>query len=183
MLRLARDAEFDDIYRLMELSFPIDELRPRDGQLETLRRDCVSAYVSGDGVIDAFFTVWKLDGFSYIEHFAVSPQKRGAGLGGSLLSELLNIIPLPVCLEVEPPERDIAARRIEFYKRAGFFYDGRVWIQFPLSPGQGFVPLRLMTYPSPPSPELYAHMRAEVERRVFGYTPCCTTPQIFTKSS
>ena len=33
-------------------------------------------------------TVWEFDGFSYVEHFAVQPGLRGAGVGSWVLSQL-----------------------------------------------------------------------------------------------
>ncbi|MBR7146301.1 MAG: GNAT family N-acetyltransferase, partial [Oscillospiraceae bacterium] len=52
--------------------------------------------------------------------FAVREDCRGSGIGSELLDELIGTLPHPICLEVEPPETEIAKRRIAFYERNGF---------------------------------------------------------------
>ncbi|MGM9865461.1 MAG: GNAT family N-acetyltransferase, partial [Muribaculaceae bacterium] len=86
-------------------------------------------------------TVWEFDGFSYVEHFAVQPGLRGAGVGSWVLSQLRE----PVILEVEPagstPE---AERRIRFYERNGFRVLDVQYVQPPYSPELPELELKLM---------------------------------------
>ena len=52
-------------------------------------------------------------------------------------------------LEVEPPETDIAARRIEFYKRNGFYFNNYDYTQPSMAVGQPSIPLRIMSFSRP----------------------------------
>ena len=50
-----------------------------------------------------------------------------------------------ICLEVELPETEMAARRIGFYERNGFYYNDYFYMQPPIAEGRNAIPLRLMT--------------------------------------
>ena len=89
--------------------------------------------------------VWRFDDFAFLEHFAVAPTARNCGLGTRLLTELSRLLGCCICLEAELPDTPIAARRIEFYRRAGFTYHDDPYVQPPISQGKQPVPLRLMT--------------------------------------
>lgn len=140
--------DFESVFRIMEQSFPNDEYRPFDEQRALLDDPRYTVYVhrSDRGTVDAFLAVWNLEGFAFLEHFAVSPTARGAGLGSTLLRELVSSLGCCVCLEVELPNTPMAERRIGFYKRAGFVYHDYPYLQPPISKGKMPIPLRLMTH-------------------------------------
>ena len=84
---------------------------------------------------------------NYIEHFAVSHDRRGNGTGQNALRALMEMMPASYVLEVEPKETgDIARRRIGFYSKLGFTpreeFD---YLQPPYDDGLPEVPLTLMT--------------------------------------
>ena len=65
---------------------------------------------------------WAMDGFAYLEHFAVAKTHRNAGVGAQILAEFLKSYP-NVVLEVEEPVDDITRRRVAFYCRNGMTFN------------------------------------------------------------
>jgi GNAT superfamily N-acetyltransferase len=129
-------------------SFPPDERRSLN---EWVDMSCHETRFSNniikcDGQPVGIITIWHLRSFCYIEHFALSENSRGQGIGGRALDELLSSQTEPVLLEVEIPEPpgSIAERRALFYKRHGFrLWPGR-YIQPPYSKEQQSLELRIM---------------------------------------
>ena len=64
-----------------------------------------------------------------------------------MLKAYLNRSDKPIFLEVELPENDISVRRIEFYKRLGFYLNDFEYLQPPLQKQHDFLPLKVMSYP------------------------------------
>ena len=148
MIRKLNENEFDIIYGILDSSFPIDEYRPYEEQKALLCDERYTIYVlpskDGDG-IKAFISVWCFMEFAYVEHFAVAPEYRNQGVGASILKELQEIINCPICLEVELPDTEIAVKRIEFYKRNGFYLNEYPYVQPSISKGRKEIPLFIMT--------------------------------------
>lgn len=142
------DKDFEEIYRIMEQSFPKDERRSRAGQENIVKEPCYQLYGGRkEGKIAAFFAVWDFESFSFIEHFAVEKESRNGGIGAELLAQLLEEIRKPVVLEVEPPEDELKKRRIAFYKRNGFQLNGYDYMQPAMSAERKAIPLMMMSYP------------------------------------
>ena len=142
------ESEFDNVYRLMKLSFPEDERRPYKDQKALLLKKEYKIHVLKNETSDslrAFAAIWNFKGFAYIEHFAVSPDARNCGLGSRMLKKLISESDKPICLEVEPPVSEITARRIAFYERNGFFLNDYEYIQPALAQNRKAVPLKIMT--------------------------------------
>ena len=100
-------------------------------------------------MLAAFFAVWELENLAFIEHFAVDARCRNGGLGAGLLQELLQGLGVQTVLEVEPPDHEMAVRRIHFYERNGFVLNPyEDYVQPALSEEAKDLPLRIMTYPS-----------------------------------
>ena len=133
-----------DIYFV---SFPPEERRPWDSMFvsETDSPEFYAIEISKDDsapAICGLITIWNLDGVRYIEHFAVSPDFRSAGIGHKVLALLEG----PVILEVEPPETSPeAVRRIGFYSRNGFELSPVDYVQPPYTPDLPAIPLKIMT--------------------------------------
>ncbi len=147
MLELLNISEFDNVYSIMEDSFPNDELRPKDEQIKLLENKNYKVFVIKDTEknIVAFIAVWNFEEFLFIEHFAVNKNNRNNGLGSVILRELKDITNKMICLEVEPPQNEITKRRVEFYKRNGFYLNEYPYIQPSISKGKKPVPLMIMT--------------------------------------
>ena len=170
MLEQLRNEEFDRVYRIMEASFPLDERRPFDEQRALLEDPDYRIYVCKAPAaeeIAAFAAVWNFEPVVFIEHFAVAPQCRNGGLGARMLKELVEQAGKTVCLEVELPGTDLAARRIGFYERNRFFLNPYPYLQPSISKGRSAIPLQIMTSGRPVSEEEFQHIKALLYRRVY----------------
>lgn len=139
--------DFDNIYKIMENSFPSDEHRPYDEQKELLSNPAYCIYVAKSeesSDIQGFMAVWQIETLTFIEHFAVDERYRNAGLGSEMLHDIRNMVQGRICLEVELPYTDIAKKRIGFYERNGFTYNDYQYVQPAISNGRNPIPLRIM---------------------------------------
>ena len=99
-------SDFEEVYRIMEQSFPADERRKKEGQQKLLDEEKYELLgVRNEGGLLAFLAVWEFAEFVFIEHFAVSEKARNSGIGGKMLEELARQKAGKVVLEVELPER------------------------------------------------------------------------------
>jgi len=91
-------------------------------------------------------SLWRFPDFTYIEHLCTAPQLRGHGIGASALA-LLRGEGRPLLLEVEYPrgEGSMEQRRIDFYRRCGFYLLDYDYVQPPYAEGLPPVPLLLMS--------------------------------------
>ena len=124
MIRKLMQKDFDKVFQMIETSFPEDEYRTYDEQKALLDKKTYEIYIlpdSDDNTIKAFIAVWKFDSFAFIEHFAVNPRYRNAGIGSEFLNEFVRMQGKMICLEVEPPNSEMSSRRISFYQRNHFF--------------------------------------------------------------
>lgn len=148
MLELLEKDEFEQLYALMEDSFPKAEIRNFKGQQELLENPHYNVYVLRENSeILAFFAEWENESYRFIEHLAVNEKFRSQGLGSKSLQAFITLNSKPVVLEVEPPTDDIQRRRIKFYERNGFHLSSYGYIQPVINEGYESVPLVMMTYP------------------------------------
>lgn len=129
-------------------SFPPEERR-KFGEVEELLvenpRLTIDAFLK-DGEYVGFVTSWQLDGFIYVEHFAIEEEKRNIGIGKDALTEFVSAKGVPVVLEVELPEDDMSRRRIGFYERIGFVLEPRSYGHPPYREGVEGIELYVMAY-------------------------------------
>lgn len=92
-----------------------------------------------------FISVWNFVDFTFVEHFAVSPEHRGRGVGKEVMTTLVRNEEKPIVLEVEPPIDDLSIRRVKFYKELGFAILPQVYMQPSYDGVKPQVELRLMT--------------------------------------
>ena len=150
MIERLTEADFDQMFSLMERSFPEDERRDYNGQRELLAEPAYTLYAKRspeDAALQAFLALWELGDMAYIEHFAVDPDCRNGGLGGKILQKVIEDTDMRICLEVEPPETEMAARRIGFYERNGFVMNPFEYMQPAMGEDRHAIPLRIMSYP------------------------------------
>ena len=146
MLTVLKTSEFDAVYALMEKSFPEDERRPFAEQRALLSNPVYKIYgLREEQSVIAFAAVYQFDTFMFVEHLAVAPSHRNGGLGALILRELGKISKDRICLEVEPPETEMAKRRIGFYQRNGFALCPYPYVQPAISKGRTPVPLQIMS--------------------------------------
>ena len=169
MIEKLKIKDFDTIYKLMEMSFPSDEYRSYHDQQALLDDPFYSIYVfrSDSRDIKAFISVWEFNKFAFIEHFVVNPEHRNGGIGSSVLSEIVEKVDKTVCLEVEPPETQIASRRISFYQRNNFFFNEYPYRQPPLSQKKKSIPLFIMTSDSKVDKHIFEQIKATLYSQVY----------------
>lgn len=166
--RIGCAADFDDFYHLLEESFPTDEYRDMEGQRTLLHQKNYKLYLmKKENTLLGAAAVWMFENFVFLEHLAVRSDLRGKGLGTELLLMLRHYHTLPMCLEVELPETEIAKRRIDFYQRCGFVYNTYEYIQPAFSQKQNPVPLRIMSSGSPLNESQFYAIKATLYRDVY----------------
>ena len=81
--------DFDQVWKIMEISFPPEERRKREKQRELLEKEEYLLYgvKQGENLL-GFLAAWELGDFLFMEHFAISPEARNSGLGHWMLQEL-----------------------------------------------------------------------------------------------
>lgn len=166
---------FDQVYRLMEQSFPPAEFRTREGQaalLDDPRYLLVPSW-SEEGALAGFMAVWELPPFQFVEHIAVQPALRGRRIGEGLLTRYAQEAgdSGTIVLEVEPPEPGWPGRRVAFYERLGFVLNDYDYVQPPLRGGLAPLPLKLMSYGRALTEAEFRAFRDTVYRHVYRYVP------------
>lgn len=168
MLKKLQKENFNEIYSLLEVSFPSDERRDKTEQEKLFDKEQYSVYgYEKDEKLCGIIALWEFDEFMYIEHFAVNPNMRNGGIGKNMLSEIKDIFGKKICLEVEPPESDITKRRIGFYERNGFFLNNYEYYQPPMGKGKKSIPLLVMTTDGEISREEFVYVRNALYKVVY----------------
>ena len=161
--------DFEEIYTIMEESFPSDERRVKEEQravfLEPFYK--IYAYKDKNERIKAFIAAWEFDEFLFVEHFAVDKTMRNLGIGAKMLRELIDSTDKRICLEVEPPLSEMPKRRIAFYERNGFSLNGYEYYQPPMSKGKNAIPLMIMTTGGKAEREQYDNIRHTLYKYVY----------------
>lgn len=187
MLEKIRQDEFDQVFSLMERSFPPDEYRSYQEQKalllkqnyeiyankEPLQKTAFARKSAGQREIRAFLAIWRFSDLTFIEHFAVDPAFRSSGLGSLILTEVKQLFAHRICLEVELPENALAKRRVAFYERNGFFVNKYPYVQPPISEGKKEIPLLLMTSQGQVERECFTRIKEQLYREVYGMADVC----------
>lgn len=160
---------FAQIFKIMEYSFPQSERRGFEDHYAEFRKPLFRSLVDSENDrVKGFMNYWQLNGFVYLEHFAVAHELRGKGVGTKLMEELCTRINCPMILEVEPPELSGAAvHRIGFYKRLGFFLNEYEYYQPPYHKGERPVRLMIMSRPAPLSQEQFEEIKTALYRDAY----------------
>ncbi|HSV88460.1 MAG TPA: GNAT family N-acetyltransferase [Bacteroidales bacterium] len=115
----------EELYQIKELyisSFPAGQRDSFEGlrlQLDT-EKDCSIYQIKIENTVAGFFTLWRFQGFSYLEHIATMPNFRCKGMGREVLSLITSGQKTPLLLEIEKPHDALSLRRLRFYERNGF---------------------------------------------------------------
>lgn len=122
-----------------------------------------------DDVFAGLITWWQLtEDFCYVEHFAIAPALRSAGIGGEALEQFLRERKGNVVLEVEPPTGEMPRRRIGFYQRHGFTLWSLPYRQPPYRRGGEWLDLCLMGTTAEPSQDVSDRLVQALHRLVYG---------------
>lgn len=152
-------------------SFPIDEQRPVADIARLLTEEpryTMYAVIDDTSSPLGLLTTWTFDTFTYIEHFALSPEVRGQGYGTEALQHLIARTQHPLILEAEPPTDEITRRRIRFYERSGFTLYDYPYLQPTYTADSQPVALRLMGLGFAPSSPPLPAVAHTLHREVYG---------------
>jgi len=153
---------------LYEQAFPPEERRNLTAQQELLNNGALRlAILENNDVFAGFVFYWELTDFMFIEHFAISPEQRGSGIGSGVIRLLEQEHPHMV-LEVEPPHSDDAIRRIRFYEGLGFKTYAFPYLQPPYQAGGTPLPMLLMQKGMPPEEHTFTKINSEIYLEVYG---------------
>lgn len=65
---------FSRVFEILEYSFPKSERRGYEEHLSEFQRPAFRSMVLDDGAILGFMNFWELEGFLYLEHFAIAKK-------------------------------------------------------------------------------------------------------------
>ncbi|SMB81440.1 Ribosomal protein S18 acetylase RimI [Desulfonispora thiosulfatigenes DSM 11270] len=150
-------------------SFPEDEKRNLQAQKRLLDNPKykILPYKAKNETI-GFCTVWELGDFLYVEHAATHQKVRGKGHGEKMYQGLIKEYPTKIVLEVEPPDTEIAKRRINFYQRLGFKLNSYDYVQPAYDESKKPVPLMIMSYPNNLVKDEFVDVRDTLYEQVHG---------------
>ena len=102
MIEQLNREDFNQVFKIMEESFPSDEYRSYEGQKALLNHPDYSLRVlyNEEKKVKAFIASWEFKTFIYVEHFAVNASYRNKGLGAIVLNQQVKLSDKMVCLEV-----------------------------------------------------------------------------------
>jgi len=161
------NTEFRQIY---EEAFPSDERREWNQLIELIRNTHYSLNeIYHQKKFIGFISIWNLQEFCFIEHFAIRETERGKGIGTRILKQILTQISTPVILEVEEPFTEAALKRIDFYKRLNFRISEEEYYQPPYSIEKNKVKMLLMSFPKRIQPEGFAEIMVRIHTMVYQY--------------
>lgn len=158
----------DQVIQLYEQAFPVEERRNLSAQQTLLNSGALRlALLEKDGLFAGFVFYWQLTDFAFIEHFAVSADQRGAGIGSGVMRLMEQEYPC-IVLEVEPPHTIDAQRRIRFYEGLGFTAYTFSYLQPPYQAGGQPLPMLLMQKGMPPEEHTFSKISTEIYLEVYG---------------
>lgn len=169
MIELLNEKDFERVFEIMESSFPTDEIRTFSEQKELLKRKNYRIFVfKEDEKIIGFIAIYLFKEFVFVEHLAVDKNYRGKQIGTALLKSVGKKEDEVVCLEVELPTTALSERRIEFYKRNGFFLNEYEYFQPSISQGKKKIPLLIMSKNRLLKKEEFENIKDKLYEEVYG---------------
>ncbi|MGQ7868075.1 GNAT family N-acetyltransferase [Sunxiuqinia sp. sy24] len=143
------DPRLAEAWNLYEHSFPVEEKRNWQQQLEIIKHEMYHFdLILVDETFVGILLWWEFKTIRYIEHFAILSSQRNSGFGKNCLETFLSESDQQILLEVEKPEDSLKQRRIRFYERLGFCLNPYDYAQPPYQEGGPFVKLMLMSHPN-----------------------------------
>ncbi len=159
----------EEIRQIYEEAFPWNERR--DWESLTKLLNIPEFRLNGifqQNTLIGMLSVWNLDEFLFIEHFAFRPDERGKGFGSAVIRELTRNSKLPVLLEVDEAISETNRKRVAFYERLNFKASGCDYFQPPYSIDQQKVKMLLMSHPDKIKDEHFTKLKAHIYRTVYG---------------
>lgn len=123
-----------------------------------------------EGSFIGMITIWSLQQFEFIEHFATQKFLQSKGYGTPILKQVTQKELSKIIVEVEEPFGETALRRIAFYERLGFRLCHFAYFQPPYAADKSAVKLRLMSFPDGLSPVDFNLVKASLYRVVYNFS-------------
>lgn len=154
---------------LYEESFPAEERRAWAKQTALLSSRILKLdQILVNDAFAGFVFYWSLSSFTFIEHFSITPSKRGNGIGTAVIQSLIKKFGR-IVLETEIENAsEYAKRRIGFYERNGFVKFEDAYEQPPYETGNDFIPMRLMACNVVVEDAVFLSLRKEIYKVVYG---------------
>lgn len=169
-----RNQFFPSVWNIYEEAFLVDEQRSREAQKKVFKKNNYLFYTLRENkACIGLLAAWTLNEYTFIEHFAIHRDFRNQGIGLQAIKSFQVQEPMLV-LETDRPTTEVAQRRIEFWKRAGFKLNTCDYIQPPYDPRKNPVPMYLMTLPSTLTSKTFSTLRDEIHKVVYGYPSALT---------
>lgn len=169
-LHIDNKSDLEFVERLYIESFPPTERRSVAKMHSLIENNDlfeVFVCVEDDNRI-GFISTWTFDSFTYLEHFAISPEFRNGGYGQKVLDLLFDITTLPLVGEIELPDSsEMAQRRSGFYERLGFTIWDFEYLQPPYEDGYEPIPMRLITYRDINMQEKFQQIKRQLYKDVY----------------
>ena len=133
--------DFEAVLALWKAAGPAIQLRPSDEPAEFERKltrdpDLFLVAASGKRIVGAVVGGW--DGRrGSVYHLAVAPDRRGAGIGTALMTELEARFALKGCLRMNLLVAEEGEEAIAFYERLGWVRSGAVLMTRDVAPPPG----------------------------------------------
>ncbi len=170
MIKVKNSIDIDEFYNLLEDSFPYYEIYEKSHfeKLFTNENYTVNACYE-DRKLIGIVTWWRFEKFIYLEHLAVDKKLRGNGYGSVILNNFINSFDKPVVLECEPPETEIARRRLDFYISNGMIpnYEYK-YVNPPMRKDSPEYDLVIMSSRNPLTREEFVEWKDNVSKIVYG---------------
>ena len=157
------DPDFENFYRIYADSISERERKPKAWICEMAGRSDYKIFLlkrSGSVIGFSMLFLPQEETFALLEYMAIAEEHRNAGLGGDIFRRTIQTSglsrkdnPRPTLLEVDSDreqttDRELRARRLQFYRRLGCLRFAGLHYILPLS-GEGPVPeMDLMIYPA-----------------------------------
>lgn len=166
----ATNYNFDEIFLLMQESFPKNEYREYKKQKDLLKNPHykILPYFGENNQLLAFAAIWDFESFVFVEHIAVSKQCRGMGIGSKIMHGIIEKSNTNVILEIEPPVDDISKKRLHFYEKLGFKMNEYQYFQMPLNENDKPIPLKILSFPQKLSASKFEKFKKIIYLNVYG---------------
>ena len=105
--------------------------------------DCHCIYLADAYGFVGIMAYWQWQDTIYLEHLAITPERRGQGLG----HQALELLQGRVVVEIEPAVDSDSVRRLAFYESCGFFCLSHPHIQLAYQAGLPDISLWLLSRP------------------------------------
>lgn len=144
-IQSAAQSQVQEWWMLYEVAFPACERRSAAQHVSAMKDSAFRClHLADETGFVGLLSYWQWEGLCYVEHLAIVPGRRGLGLG----HRVLQLLPQPFILEIEPVVDATTARRLAFYESCGLVRLPQPHVQLSYQAGQPDVPLWLLSLPA-----------------------------------